>query len=194
MRALISAAVFAAPLLAARADESAPALRETLQDGVYQLVGGFEVAADPHLVWAGLTDFDSMPHYVPSIRSSVPETASDGGLVVVQQFEGKAFIFTRTINVRMTIQEQPERQIAFQDVAAKDFDTYQGSWQVQSLDGGTRVVYRLTAKPRGAVPGILGRGAFKDGAVQMLSELRAEMVRRSARQIHPETNSEGGTK
>jgi hypothetical protein len=175
----------------ARADEAppgSPVLIESLEGGVYRLQSSFAVSADPHLTWQVLTDYSGMPHFVPSIRSSVPQALSDGGLVVAQEFEGKAFIFTRTLKVRLIVQEQPERQITFRDVALRDFNTYQGSWELQPSGEGTQVVYRLTAEPRESVPGIVGRGAFKDGATQMLIELRGEMLRRSQRQ--PPSKSE----
>ena len=150
------------------------------------------MGADVHVVWQVLTDFEGMSRFVPSIRRSVPLAFSDGGLAVAQEFERRAFVFTRTVNVRLLVQEQPERQIVFRDVALQDFDTYEGSWQIEPSGRGSKVTYRLTAKPRGPVPAFVGRGAFKDAATEMLVELGNEMARRSKRPAQS-TPPEGGT-
>jgi hypothetical protein len=167
--------------LSARSDEATPGnpfLRETEVSSVYALEGGFEVTAASHVVWQVLTDYDDLPHFVPSVRSSIAWKLEDGGLLVVQDFEGKALIFSRDMRVRLAVSEQPERGIVFHDTALGDFEVYEGSWQLQPTGGATKVTYRLRARLRDAPPDFIARGAFKASAIQMLGLLRDEMVRR----------------
>lgn len=167
--------------LTARADDASPGspfIRETEVSSVYALEGGFEVKAGIHVVWQVLTDYDNLPHFVPSVRSSIARTLADGGLLVEQDFEGKALIFSRDMRVRLAVNEQPERSIVFRDTALGDFEVYEGSWQLQTTGAATKVTYRLRAQLHDAAPDFIARGAFKASAVQMLGLLRDEIVRR----------------
>lgn len=159
-----------------------PTLTESLSSGVYALRGSFDVDVGPHTVWQVLTDYDALPHFVHSILKSVAEKPSGGRFFVTQEFQGKALIFTRDMQVRLDVHEQPERRINFTDIERKDFDVYRGYWRLQKTPTGSRVVYRLWAKPHGLAPASIARGEFKNAALLMLSELRAEIVRRGAKQ------------
>jgi len=168
--------------IAARAEEEAsasPVLTETLTSGVYALEGGFDVKAGTHVVWQVLTDYEGLPRFVHSVHSSVAQSVGDGGVQVEQHFEGKLLIFTRDLSVLLDVSEHPERGITFRDRAHRDFDDYRGAWQIRELPTGSRVIYLLRAKPHDAIPEFLARGAFKDGAIQMLIELRDEILRRN---------------
>lgn len=186
--------------LSARADEATPGnpfMGETEVSSVYTLEGGFEVKAGNHVVWQVLTDYDDLPHFVPSIRSSIAWKLADGGLLVVQDFEGKALIFSRDMRVRLAVSEQPEHDIAFRDTALGDFEVYEGSWQLQTTGSSTKVTYRLRARLRDAPPDFIARGAFKASAVQMLGLLRDEVVRRDLSSSMVRTKApqpESGTK
>jgi carbon monoxide dehydrogenase subunit G len=185
--------------LSARADDAAgnPFMGETEVSGVYALEGGFEVKAGSHVVWQVLTDYDDLPHFVPSVRSSIARTLADGGLLVDQEFEGKALIFSRDMRVRLAVSEQPEHDIVFRDTALGDFEVYAGSWQIQPVGAGTKVTYRLRAQLRSAAPDFIARGAFKSSAVQMLGLLRDEIVRRNLSSSAVQTKPpppESGTK
>jgi carbon monoxide dehydrogenase subunit G len=187
--------------LSARGEEGAtsghPFLRESEASGVYALEGGFEVDAGVDVVWQVLTDFDDLPHFVPSVRSSVARKLADGGLLVAQEFEGKVLIFSRDLRVQLAVSEQPEREIVFRDTTLGDFEVYEGSWQLQENGGGTRVTYRLRAQLRDAAPDFIARGVFKNNAIEMLGLLRDEMVRRdpTSSSVRPKTTQpDGGAK
>jgi carbon monoxide dehydrogenase subunit G len=154
---------------------------ESEASGIFALEGGFEVSAGVDVVWQVLTDYDGLPHFVPSVRSSTARKLADGGLLVDQDFEGKALIFSRDMRVRLAVSEHPERGIVFRDTALGDFEVYEGSWEIQQSRGGTKVTYRLRAQLRDAPPEFIARGAFKASAVQMLGLLRDEIVRRNLR-------------
>lgn len=199
MRSPLRLALLAGTVIAfgalAEADEGAvgpsPVLTETLSSGVYALQGSFDVGVRPHVAWQVLTDYDGIPHFVPSILTSVAVKQGAREQVVDQEFEGKALIFTRDMHVRLDVHEQPERRITFRDVALTDFEVYRGSWRIQKTPDGSRVVYLLWAKPKGFAPAGVTRGAFKDAALRMLGELRTEMVRRAAQPSPPQVAKEG---
>jgi len=167
--------------LASEEEAGRPFMREMELSGVYNLEGGFEVDAGPGAVWQVLTDYPDLPRFVPSVRSSVAHVLADGGLVVDQEFEGKAFIFTRDMRVQLTVRQQPEESITFHDLALKDFEVYEGSWRIQPTALGSKVAYFLKAKPREAVPDFIARGAFSGSALEMLRRLRDEIIRSAGR-------------
>ena len=70
---------------------------------------------------------------------------------------------------------------SFRDVCGKSFTTYEGTWELTTIDGGTRVTYRLKADPNGRQPAMLARSAIKGSVRKLLDEVRNEMLARAAR-------------
>ena len=78
----------------------------------------------------------------------------------------------------MKVVEEPFQAISFEDVSHKDFEFYEGTWQIEEVQGGCRVSYALETKRRFAAPGFLARSVFKKNVEELLAEVRAEILRR----------------
>jgi carbon monoxide dehydrogenase subunit G len=169
------------PILAGSVSPVAVAFTD-LGDSTMRLEGRFTTPASRATAWSVLTDYDHIPAFVASMRSSRIKTRGDGFLLVEQESVARMLLFHRTFDVLLKVREEPGRSIAFDDVGKASFERYEGSWTLQEAPGGVEVIYRLTAKAR--LIGLLTRGPSQAMVKELLEQVRAEIIRRAAA-THP---------
>lgn len=149
-------------------------------DQVYEIEGGFSVAASTGTVWDVLCDYERLPAFVPSMRlSRVVAIRPDGTLLLEQETIGGLFFARKRVHVLLEVRRRPD-VLEFQDVGRRDFWIYEGSWRARGGPDGTRVSYRLVAQPDFPAPTFLLRGTMTRGARDLLARVRDEVLRRSA--------------
>lgn len=149
-----------------------------LPSAAYELHGAFEVAASSSAVWAVLTDYEGLPSFVSSMRSSkVREALPDGSLVVEQKAVGGMFFLTRTVTILLVVRRE-EQVLSFEDIGRESFWRYEGAWSTQETPAGTRVRYHLVAQPDFIAPSMIMGRAMKHGARELLDQVRGEIERR----------------
>ena len=175
------AGILAATLLAAAsgvsAGETAVSLTR-LPETTYEVNGQFAVAASTEVVWEVLTDYENIPTFVRSMRSSrVRAARGDGSLVVEQQAIGGLFFLSKTMRVLLEVHRGADG-LRFTDSGRADFRIYTGDWDVRPTMAGAVVAYRLRAQPKFYVPAFILSRAMRRGAVELLDQVRAEIIRR----------------
>lgn len=148
--------------------------------GVYHIHGAFQAAVPVAVAWGVLVDYEHIGTFVHSIRSSAFLLRPDGERVLAQDAVVGSFPFHRSLHVELALHEVPGRRVEFHDVSARDFDHYDGSWLLERDSLGTRIDYALEAEPIHGLPGMFGRGLAARQARDLLSQVRLEMVTRSA--------------
>lgn len=152
-----------------------------LPSAAYELHGAFEVAASSAAVWEVLTDYEGIPSFVSSMRSSkVKEALPDGSLVVEQKAVGGMFFLTRTVTILLVVRRE-EQSLSFEDVGRESFWRYEGGWRTEQTPTGVRVDYRLVAQPDFVAPSMIMSRAMKRGARELLDQVRVEIERRRDR-------------
>lgn len=170
----------AAPLSAARQADGVQVALQARDGGAYAVEGSFLVRASLPTAWSTLTDYEHIDEFVSSMQSSrVVADGQDGAITVEQQGKARFLMFARRFDLWLKVEEQPMRRITFVDVSKKDFEIYEGRWEVAATEAGIRVDYSLTAKPRFTAPGAVLRGKLRKTAEQLLQEVRQEMLRRT---------------
>jgi len=171
-----------APLVLLAALAGAPDVAVTLSSGRGSCAvhGTFAVPVPRAVAWRVLTDYDSLGRFVRSIESSHLEHDTDGRPLVRQNAVGGAFLIRRRVRVLLALEVDDEHRIGFRDVLGKDFSRYVGEWRLSADSSATRVEYRLEAEPRGIVARTFCRGALRNMAKELLTEVRDEMIRRAA--------------
>jgi carbon monoxide dehydrogenase subunit G len=164
------------PVLAGSFSEVVVAFTD-LGDSTMRLEGRFTTAAPRAAVWSVLTDYDHIPAFVSSMRSSRIRARGDGFVLVEQESVARVLWIRRAFTVLLRVREEPDRSIAFDDVGKTSFDRYKGSWTLQETPGGIEVLYRLTAKTR--LVGFLTRGPSQSMVKELLEQVRAEVNRRA---------------
>ncbi len=100
------------------------------QEGIYLLEGTIFIQAGIETVWGVLTDYEKIPRFVFSVRSSRFVETRDGQRLLEQEAGGRALFFGVRVHVLLEITEPPSLAIVFADVSRRDFDLYKGSWQI----------------------------------------------------------------
>ena len=147
--------------------------------GACKVRGSFAVPVPGAVAWEVLTDYDGIGRFVRSVRSSRRETGPDGQLLLRQDAVGGVFVLRRRMQVLLAIEEDSTRRIGFRDVLGKDFRSYAGEWRIAADPAGTRVDYALEAEPRAVLARAFCRGAMRGTAEDLLTQVRAEMMRRA---------------
>jgi uncharacterized protein YndB with AHSA1/START domain len=148
-------------------------------DKHYDVSGVFSVDASSAVVWSVLTDYDHIPSFVSSMRSSrVAETRPDGSVLVEQGAVGDMFFLTRTMHILLDVRRSSDA-LHFADIAHEDFKSYDGDWGVLRTGEGTTVTYELRAQPNFFAPSLLMGRAMKRGVRVLLDQVRAEIARRA---------------
>jgi carbon monoxide dehydrogenase subunit G len=155
---------------------SAPSVSVTSTSGAYHIEGTFAVGAPATVAWAVLTDYDRVPSFVSSMRSSTAQRET-GRLLVTQEAVGRAGPFSRTIHVVLEVTEQAPERIAFRDVCGGSFHSYAGSWTIEPDGVGVRVTYILDAQPRSSPP-LFAKSIMASNARGLLEQVRGEILRR----------------
>ena len=147
-------------------------------DKVYEVSGQFTVTASTMIVWGVLTDYEHIPAFVSSMRSSrVRETRDDGSLLVEQKAVGGIFFLSKTMRILLEVRRTPDK-LQFTDIGREDFWIYDGDWEVRQAREGAVVGYHLLAQPDFIAPPFLLSRAMKRGAGDLLDQVRTEIVRR----------------
>lgn len=176
--ALLLALAWAAP--AARADAVDVRLRRN-PDKTYEVRGQFGVRASTGAVWGVLADYEGIPSFVSSMRSSrVLEARADGKVLVAQEAVGGFIFVSKTLRVLLEVRRGPDT-MDFVDVGREDFRSYSGNWETQATPDGTLVSYRLLADPRFPAPGFVMKGVMRRGALNLLEQVRGEIIRRESK-------------
>jgi hypothetical protein len=177
MRLLAAAALLLA-LAAPCAAEQARVSLSRLPGKAYELHGEFDVPASSGTVWGVLTDYEGIPGFVASMRSSrVRETRADGSILVEQKASGGLFFLKRTVTILLEVRRGGET-LEFEDVGRESFWRYEGAWSARPGTEGTKVSYRLLAQPDFVAPPLLMDRAMRRGARDLLDAVRAEILRR----------------
>jgi len=173
---MASPAAAAEPEGAATAMLAAPSVSVTSAQSAYRIEGSFGVDTEASVAWAVLTDYDRVPSFVSSMRSSTAQRES-GRLLVTQEAVGRAGPFSRTMHVVLEVTERAPERIAFHDVGGGSFYSYAGSWTISPEGTGVRVTYVLDARPRSSPP-LFAKSIMSSNARSLLEQVRLEMLRR----------------
>jgi hypothetical protein len=175
LAAIVLLLSFAAPAAGAQTRVSL----ERLPDKAYELHGDFEVASSSAQVWGVLTDYEGIPAFVSSMRSSrVRESRDDGSVLVEQKAVGGMFFVKRTVTILLEVKRGPQT-LEFEDVGRESFWRYEGGWTTEATETGMKVSYHLIAQPDFLAPSMVMSRVMKRGARDLLDQVRAEIVRRS---------------
>ena len=154
-----------------------PSVSVTSASGAYHIEGSFSVDAPAAVVWDVLTDYDRLPSFLSSMRSSTAQRGP-GRLLVTQDAMGRAGPFSRTMRVVLEVTEHAPERISFRDVCGGSFQSYAGSWTIESDGGGVRVTYVLDASPRSSPP-LFAKSIMAANARGLLEQVRIEIRRRA---------------
>jgi hypothetical protein len=150
------------------------------KDRSYDIEASFDVEAGQSIVWDVLTGYEQLPQFVGNLKKSqVEKDLGPHHFLLEQEFEGGFLFLTKRVRVLLDVQETSGQTILFADIGHKDFEFYEGSWELRpDLGGALKVLYSLKATQNFDAPfaGDYTRGGIKD----LLESVRREILRRQA--------------
>ena len=165
-------------LSAAGESSRPPVVRVNEEDGVYSVSACFRVPQPLAVVRAVLTDYESIPRFVPGVKASIVIERASGRAVVQQEAISRFMMFSKRVYLLLDVTEGPDA-LAFRDRSGRSFRRYEGAWTLAEVAGATEVTYRLTAEPSFDVPQIILKGLLGRDSAAMIDGLRAEMTARA---------------
>jgi carbon monoxide dehydrogenase subunit G len=178
---LILAAVLLACLTPKARAEIVTLTEEKLPSGaLYHIDGTFDVAATQAQVWEVLTDYSDLKGVVSTMQASCVVSRDGNSAIVEQVAVGRFLFFSKAIRLLLKVDEQPQNALTFAQAADKPFKTYNGSWALEDRGNTVTVAYRLNVSSGDMAPPFLERKLFRDNALSLLKELKAEIARRAA--------------
>jgi ribosome-associated toxin RatA of RatAB toxin-antitoxin module len=141
---------------------------EAAGDQMFEVEASGTVKASPATVWKVLTDYESMPDFVPDLtRNKV--MSRTGNRAVIEQAGVARFLFlSRPIHLVVLAAEEPISAIDITLVTG-DMKVYTCRWEMTALpDGGTRIAYSGKMVPKFYVPGMLGSNIIRRDIERMM--------------------------
>jgi len=143
--------------------------------GTRFLEGRFRVNASLDRARDVLSDYENLPKFVSSMRSS-RVLRREGRMTLVEQImTGRAGPFRKKIIVNLEIYESPT-SISFRDVLGHSFRYYEGSWGLLDYGDEVEVIYELRVQPAFSAPRFMADGAFRRSVADLLSQVRDQIA------------------
>ena len=145
--------------------------------GHYKVEASFFVDADQKTAWDILTDYDHIPKFVNSMKVSAVQGRTVNDVVLQQEGEGGFLFFSKRIHLLLNVHEEPNRSIVFSDTSHKDFNFYEGSWQILKANSGhgLEVIYTLDAEQNFSAPAFIASDIVKGNVQDLLKSLRKQI-------------------
>ena len=143
----------------------------------YEVSGSFEVVAPLEVVWETLSDYESIPKYVESMKVS-KWVSLDASVYLYQEWQTSVLFYTHSSSLNLIIEEIPQQIIRFEGTPSPTFKNYVGYWLIEQNKGSVLVNYFLQTNPQNLLFEFMVRGILSGSISNMLGEVKAEVERR----------------
>ncbi len=148
-------------------------------DGV-EIMARALVAADAKLVWQVLTDYESLPRFVPGISKSQVRSREGPRLTLDQAGEARFLFFSFPIQVTLEVTEGASSWIASRAIGG-NVRRMEGRYDLApDARGGVLLRYRGVVEPDFSLPPLVGAAALRGNAEEQFTAMVGEIERRAA--------------
>ena len=124
---------------------------ERLPSATRRLAAQLRLPLAEEAVWQVLTDYESLPTFIPNLVSS-RLLSRDGSFVKVEQVGSQKFVgLSFSASVRLELQERCAEGILGFRMVSGDFRRFEGAWTVVKTSDGVRLRYELLVPALGWV-------------------------------------------
>lgn len=163
-----------------------------IQDGAVHMAVTGLVAATPGQVWSLLTEYASLPSYMPCIDSSLVIGRTDTSCVVRQVVTTRIMLqWTFRLDLEF-VPDRASQRLCFRQVRGS-LRGYEGHWEIApDPSGSTTVRYEARARLRRPVPGFVAAHIVRRHMDRMFAALAGELERRGRRVEAPNRSPGAG--
>lgn len=147
---------------------------------VVTVTASVELQVDLRVAWAVLTDYESYPRFITDMRSSRVVSRGEGVTVIEQKGEFGILFFSRDVETRMAVFENPPRSVTARALTGT-FRDFVGRYELVPLAGGVRLDYAGRFIPDFTLPPLVGMTAVRYALQRRFIELATEIQRRHER-------------
>jgi carbon monoxide dehydrogenase subunit G len=142
-----------------------------------QTEGSTEIDAEPGEIMKVIADFETYPEWVDGIKSAEVRERDDDGRATQVAYEFSAMGFSATYTLRYEY-EDDDRGVGWTtEEASGAVKDITGSYDLEPLNGDTKVTYRLAVELGVPVPGFLKRRADRTAINTALEGLKKRVER-----------------
>jgi carbon monoxide dehydrogenase subunit G len=153
---------------------------ETSRQGEFIIIeASADLQADVRTIWQVLTDYDHLSDFIPDMKSSRVLSRNADGVVVEQKGEFSFLFFSRPVEVQLVVVESPPRRVVSRAISGS-FREMSGSYQLEPVPGGIRLLYSGRMVPDFDMPPLFGMMAVRIVAQRRFSAMVREIIRRAA--------------
>ena len=156
------------------------------EDTPYVVEAELLVAVPLEVVWAVLTDFDSMANFVPNLTESRVASRAGDRLAVRQKGVARFGPFRFAFDTAREIELQPYTTVRSRQLTG-NLRKVESTTQFTHNDGGTRVRYRVEVVPGFWLPGFIGRRLIEHEVREQFAAIVREITRRQSGATRPAT-------
>ncbi|QTD44826.1 SRPBCC family protein [Ottowia testudinis] len=177
------------PTLAAAESYGAPPVRDVVADQdirVQRKGSAFSIDAVMHApvplatAWEVLTDFERMPRYQRSLKSSEVLERGAERLLVHQKGVARFGPFSSPFESVREMQLASQRSIRAQQVSGTTLKQMTSLMTLEPENGGTRLTYHAEMEPESGLPPLVGPSLVQHETAAQFSATVREMVRRQS--------------
>ncbi|MGC2164858.1 MAG: SRPBCC family protein [Gallionella sp.] len=163
------------------ADEIFPTTTKVAyQDSKLVITASVILPVEPCATFELLTDYDSIPSYMPGVLETHHENIEDGVVKVWQTGEVKLLVFHFKVNSLLEVHEVRNKAITFKQLDG-NLASYSGAWTLSDDIGGTKVLYRAELTFKHFMPIFLARVILDDEIKLRFSAIAGEAARRTSK-------------
>jgi hypothetical protein len=176
----VALALLAAPPVAAGAADDLAVAVERKGD-LFSVRARATLAAPVALVWQVLTDYETLPRFIPGISTSVVLARSADRVLLEQRGEARFLIFSFPIEVRYEVRESAPHWVESRAIAG-NLRRMSGRYDLNAGAGrpGVRLDYTGEMEPDFELPPLVGAFALRSMVEEQFTAMVDEIERRAA--------------
>ena len=179
---------------AAQADEiPAIAAKVEHQDALIKVTASMTLPVQPCEAFRLLTDYDTLPQYVPGVLETHHEYVASGVAKVWQTGDVRVWFFHIKMKSLLEIHEMPDREISFKQIEG-DLKSYSGTWNLLEDAQGTAVLYKAELAFKKFTPVFMARMILEDEIKKRFAAIAKEATARKAKGLLDCVTKTGGGK
>jgi len=158
------------------------AVSVTRQDSLFQVNASITLPVKPCVAYSLLTDYASLPGYIPGMLEIHAERISNNLVKVRQVGEAEVLFFHVKMVSLLEMTEIPNRQIIFKQTEG-DLESYSGEWNLLETSDGTKLTYDASLAFKGFVPYFLARTVLEREVEKRFEAIAKEVQSRKNKNL-----------
>lgn len=156
-----------------------PVVNVEREASFFKVYASIVLPVTPCVAYRLLTDYKSLPGYIPGMLQIRSKRISDNRVNVWQEGEVEVLFFRVKLVSSLEMEEIPDRRIIFKQ-SEGDLESYSGEWNLLKTQEGTKVSYNaaITLKPDYFIPVFLAKKVLENEVGKRFEAIAKESSKR----------------